>query len=86
MPPSRAAVAKLLLAQKGLDPDSKDIYDHTPLSRAAANGSEAIVKLLIAREGVDLDSRDIYRSANSSVALQLFQPTTPQTFVCCPIG
>jgi hypothetical protein len=44
-----------LLAQEGVDPDSKDICGHTPLSRAAA-----MVKPLLAQEGADLDSKDIY--------------------------
>jgi ankyrin repeat protein len=39
-------VVKLLLAQDGVDPDSKDTSGRTPLSWAAENGHEAVVKLL----------------------------------------
>jgi ankyrin repeat protein len=39
-------VVKLLLAQDGVDPDSKDKYGRTPLWWAAGNGHEAVVKLL----------------------------------------
>ena len=53
------AVVKLLLAQDGVDPDSKDTeYGQTPLSWAAGNGHEAVVKLLLAQDGVDPDSKD----------------------------
>ena len=40
------AVVKLLLAKNGVEPDSKDIYGRTLLSRAARGGSQAA-----AREG-----------------------------------
>jgi hypothetical protein len=53
-------IIKLLLAQDGVDPDSKDGYGRTPLWRAAENGHEAVVKLLLAREDVDPDSKDTY--------------------------
>ena len=39
-------VVRLLLARDDVDPDSKDNYGRTPLSRATANGHEAVVKLL----------------------------------------
>ena len=51
-------VVKLLLAQEGVDVDSKDSrYGQTPLSWAAENGHEAVVKLLLAADGV-VDSKD----------------------------
>jgi ankyrin repeat protein len=34
-----------LLAKDGVDSDSQDRYDRTPLSYAAENGHEAVVKL-----------------------------------------
>jgi ankyrin repeat protein len=53
------AAVKLLRAQEGVDPDSKDFgYGQTPLSLAAGNGHEAIVKLLLAQEGVNPDSKE----------------------------
>jgi hypothetical protein len=53
------AVVKLLLANDGVDPDSKDTkYGRTPLSWAAEGGHDAVVKLLLANDGVDLDSKD----------------------------
>ncbi|TGJ80228.1 hypothetical protein E0Z10_g8546 [Xylaria hypoxylon] len=55
------AVVRLLLATKGVDPDSKDLeYSRTPLSWAAENGHKAVVKLLIATESVDSNSKDNY--------------------------
>jgi ankyrin repeat protein len=51
-------VVKLLLAREGVDRDSKDGYDPTPLSWAARKGYEAVVKLLLTRNGVDPDSKD----------------------------
>jgi ankyrin repeat protein len=40
-------VVRQLLAENGVDPDSKDRYGRTPLSWAARNGHEAVVRLLI---------------------------------------
>jgi ankyrin repeat protein len=39
------------------DPDSKDSYGRTPLSRAAENGHEAVAKLLL-EKGAELESSD----------------------------
>jgi hypothetical protein len=50
-------VIKLLL-DEGVDPDSKDKYGRTPLSRAAENGYEAVVKLLLDEERVDPDFKN----------------------------
>jgi ankyrin repeat protein len=53
------AVVKLLLAEDGVDPDSKDTkYSQTPLWCAAENGHEAVVKLLVAEDGVDPNFKD----------------------------
>jgi len=54
------AVVKLLLTKDGVDPDSKDNTDRTPLWWAARSGREAVVKLLLAKDGVDPDSKDKY--------------------------
>ncbi|EWZ48991.1 hypothetical protein FOZG_04455 [Fusarium oxysporum Fo47] len=51
-------VVKLLLEKEGVDPDSKDDFGRTPLSRAAQNGYEEVVKLLLEKDGVDSDSND----------------------------
>jgi hypothetical protein len=53
-------MVELLLAQDGVDPDSKDEKGQTPLSWAAKRGHGAVVELLLAREGVDPDSKDNY--------------------------
>jgi ankyrin repeat protein len=50
----------LLLAKDGVDPDSKDIFNQTPLSRAAENRHVAVVRLLLAKGGVDPASKDIF--------------------------
>jgi ankyrin repeat protein len=39
-------VVKLLLANDGVDPDSKDTDGRTPLLWAAENGYEAVVQVL----------------------------------------
>lgn len=46
---------KLLLVTRKVDVDSKDSYNSTPLSWAAALGSEAVVKLLLDTQKVDVD-------------------------------
>jgi ankyrin repeat protein len=50
--------AMITLLKDGHDPDAKDGYDRTPLSRAAENGQEAVAKLLLATNAVDPDSKD----------------------------
>ncbi|KAF1968539.1 ankyrin [Bimuria novae-zelandiae CBS 107.79] len=42
-----------------IEPESKDKYGLTPLSRAAQNGNEAVVKLLLDK-GADLELKDKY--------------------------
>ena len=46
-----------LLLSKGVDPDSKDKNNRTPLSWAASNGHETIVNLLLSNS-VDPDAKD----------------------------
>ena len=46
------------LLEEGADPNSKDCYYQTPLSRAAEEGHEAVVRLLLSRDDVIADSRD----------------------------
>ena len=46
-------MVKLLLNQDGVNPDSKDRFSRTPLSRAAEKGHEAVIKLLLAQDDVD---------------------------------
>lgn len=58
-------MVKLLLAKEGIDPNSKDRHDRTPLSFAVENGHEAVVKLLLAKDGVDLN----YTKRRSQTAL-----------------
>jgi ankyrin repeat protein len=52
-------VVKLVLAKEGVDPDSKDNYDQTPLLHAAAKGYGTVVKLLLEIDGVNPDSKNI---------------------------
>ncbi|KFA69488.1 hypothetical protein S40285_09458 [Stachybotrys chlorohalonatus IBT 40285] len=49
---------KLLLAKDGINPDSKDNLDRTPLSWAAERGHEEVVKLLLAKDGINPDLKD----------------------------
>jgi ankyrin repeat protein len=51
---------KLLLAEDGVDLDSKDKQGQTPLSWAVAKGHEAVVKLLLTEDAIDPDSKNIY--------------------------
>ena len=46
------------LLEEGADPNSKDDYSQTPLSRAAEEGHEVVVRLLLSRDDVAADSRD----------------------------
>ena len=52
-----AELMKLLLANHGIKPDSKDNCGRTPLSYAA-DGHEAVVRLLLDRQDVEADSRN----------------------------
>jgi ankyrin repeat protein len=52
-------VVRLLLANDGVDPDSKDADGQTSLSWAASCAHEAVVKQLLAEDSVDSDSKDI---------------------------
>lgn len=51
---------KLLLAKDGINPDSKDNFDRTPLFLAAANGYKAVVELLLTRSIIDPSSKDMF--------------------------
>ncbi|KAF1995099.1 ankyrin, partial [Amniculicola lignicola CBS 123094] len=51
-------VVKLLLDTGKVDPDLKDKYGWTPLSRAAWNGHKAVVKLLLDTGKVDANLED----------------------------
>jgi ankyrin repeat protein len=56
------AVVKLLLTKGGVDADSKNPNERTPLLWAVEGGHEAVVvKLLLAKEDVDLDPKDLNR-------------------------
>jgi ankyrin repeat protein len=50
--------AMITLLKNGHDPDSKDNYGRTPLSRAVENGHQTVVKLLL-EKGAELESKDI---------------------------
>ncbi|KAH0551181.1 hypothetical protein GP486_007489 [Trichoglossum hirsutum] len=63
------AGAMVGLLKNGYNPDLKDSYSRTPLSRAAENGHEAVVKLLLATEKVDVDSKDSEYSEYSRTPL-----------------
>ncbi|KAL1965281.1 hypothetical protein VTN77DRAFT_5883 [Rasamsonia byssochlamydoides] len=43
--------------ENGCNPDSKDSYERTPLSRAAENGHEGVARLLL-EKGADPESKD----------------------------
>jgi ankyrin repeat protein len=45
----------MFLARGNVQPDAKDNYGQTPLSRAAENGHEAVAKLILATDRVKLD-------------------------------
>jgi ankyrin repeat protein len=53
-----AKIVRLLLEQEGVDANSKDRYNRTPLWIAAFSGHEAVVQILLEHEGVDADSKD----------------------------
>jgi ankyrin repeat protein len=52
------AIVELLLAEDGVNPNTKDSGCWTPLSWAAELGSEEMVRLLLSKDGVDPDSID----------------------------
>ena len=52
------AIVELLLAEDGLNPDSKANFNRTPLSWAAEMGNEVVVKWLLSSDKVDPDSID----------------------------
>jgi ankyrin repeat protein len=55
----RLAVVELLLANDGVDLDSKETKrGQTPLSLAAKHGHDAVVKLLLSKDSIDPDSKD----------------------------
>ena len=54
----RGAAVELLLAEDGVDPDSKDDNGRTPLSRAAEYGQGDVVRLFRVQDGADLGSKD----------------------------
>jgi len=47
------AMAELLLHKEGVDPDSKDHNDRTPLWWTARKRDEAVAELLLDKKGVD---------------------------------
>ena len=61
------AVVNWLLSKTNFDPDSRNIYNRTPLSYAASNGHKTIVNLLLLK-GVDPDSKDNYNRTPLSYA------------------
>lgn len=52
------SAVKLLLNMDAVEPDSRDNFCRTPLSRAAMYGYAAVVELLLAQNGVDPDAED----------------------------
>lgn len=53
------AVVELLLGVDGLDVDSTDKHDRTPLSKAAQNGYEEVAQMLVTRADVQVDRADV---------------------------
>jgi len=54
----QVAMVKFLLAIEGIEVESKDKYNSTPLFRAAQNGHDGIVKLLLETAQVDVNAKD----------------------------
>jgi len=54
---------ELLLMQDGIDVNAKDKNGWTPLSFAAAAGSEEVVKILLERDDIEIDSKSTTRSS-----------------------
>jgi ankyrin repeat protein len=50
----------IALLENRYEPDAKDTYGLTPLSRAAGNGHGAVVELLLATDSVEPESKDTY--------------------------
>ncbi|KAK2753345.1 hypothetical protein FQN55_003474 [Onygenales sp. PD_40] len=51
-------VARKLLSDRRVEPDSKDNWDRTPLHYAAGLGRNELAELLLGNEGVDVNSQD----------------------------
>jgi ankyrin repeat protein len=56
---SDGAMLNLLVEVGGLDPDLKDDFGRTTMSRAATAGNDGLVRLLLDCHGADVNSRDI---------------------------
>lgn len=59
---------KLLLAEEGIDVDSKDNCGRTPMWWAVGREREAVMKLLLAAKGVELDLKDNFGQTPLSLA------------------
>ena len=53
-------VVRALIAEKGIEINSRDEMDETPLSLAVSRGYEGTIEALLAAKGIDVDSKDIY--------------------------
>lgn len=61
------AAVKLLLAKNGVNPDSRDNFSQTPLSRAAMFGHVAVVALLHAQNRERLQRRHLLEKRSDDV-------------------
>lgn len=62
------------LLANGLNPESKDSHDRTPLSWAAERGHEGVVRLLLENKNVDAESKSCLGQTSLSVAARFGHP------------
>ncbi|CRG92353.1 Polyprotein pp220 [Talaromyces islandicus] len=83
------AEATAALCEKGHDPDSKAIYEQTPLFWAAKNGHETIVKMLIDEYGVDINFKPHdgkFLTWAASIALDMSETLLLELSERLPVG
>ncbi len=54
----RQALAQKLVNLAGVDVNARDVYDRTPLMRAAEYGNKAFAAVLLEQEGIDVNPKD----------------------------
>ena len=77
-------MASILIQERGINLDARDIFGRTPLSEAAGNGSPEIVQLLLATRKVDVNTRDEWGQTPLSWAIQGSHLEVVKLLLSCP--